>query len=156
MIKIWINASILNSTITKRLHVHFAKREPFLNIGNLKQTDLVTRWKNRRLQFINFQQGQFLIHSAPSSLAEIGKVALEKVFKSFYCIHSFFHFLANISPKNSFEQTWILITQLDIVQSVCEIGQVSLRKKLTFMWALGFRLQDPEAVLELSQNLFIG
>ena len=41
-----------------------------LNIGYIKQTDLVTRWKNRRLQFFNFQQGQFPIHSVPSSLTE--------------------------------------------------------------------------------------
>ena len=35
-------------------------------MGYIKQTDLVTRWKNRRLSFFNFRQGQFLVHSVPS------------------------------------------------------------------------------------------
>ena len=45
--------------------MHFAKREPFQNMGYIKQNDFVTRWKNRRLQFFNFRQGQFLVHSVP-------------------------------------------------------------------------------------------
>ena len=48
-------------------YVSFSK---ILNIGYIKQTDLVTRWKNRRLQFFNFQQCHFPIHSVPSSLTE--------------------------------------------------------------------------------------
>ena len=37
-------------------------------MGFIKQIDLVTGWKNHRLQFFNFRQGQFPIYSVPSSL----------------------------------------------------------------------------------------
>ena len=54
-----INARVLNFTSTTRSCI-FAKREPFLNMGYIKQTDLVTRWKNRRLQFSTFDRASFL------------------------------------------------------------------------------------------------
>ena len=45
-------------------------------MGYIKQTDLVTRWKNRRLQFFNFRQGQFLVNSVPSSFMTPGSDVL--------------------------------------------------------------------------------
>ena len=36
--------------------VHFAERAPFLKIWYIKQTDLVTKWKNRCFQLFIFRQ----------------------------------------------------------------------------------------------------
>ena len=68
-------------------------------MGYIKQNDLVTRWKNRRLQFFNFRQGQFLVQSVPSSLCLDSKCYIESLSKS-HIVKQPVHFCLSSYKKN--------------------------------------------------------